>query len=94
MPFEAGLNDLYQQVLTWDLHDLLDGLPLHHLVKLPATFSSPDAYIDAFEPLLLEEARAQLERARQDERIRTHKLRLLELERRGPFYQAILPKHR
>ncbi|KAJ1618452.1 hypothetical protein T492DRAFT_849330 [Pavlovales sp. CCMP2436] len=86
--YEVGFDELYQQVLTWDLYDLIEGSQLYKLGKVATTYPNVDAYLDAFEPLLLEEARAQLERARQEDRNRTHRLRLLTVEKRNAFFHA------
>jgi hypothetical protein len=60
------IDDLHKVILQWDYTTLY--LPLNtDLKRVPHFFNSIDEYIEVFEPLLLEELRAQLEKAKEDE---------------------------
>ena len=60
MPFVViSLDEMYKEVLAWDLYHMISGRAMYSLQKVPVRFSSVDEYLDVFEPLLLEECRAQ-----------------------------------
>eukprot|EP01132_Coremiostelium_polycephalum_P006087 gene6087-7585_t len=55
------LNKFYKNILTWDVSNLKTNTK--HLKKVKVSFEDENDYIKTFEPLLLEECRAQLERS-------------------------------
>jgi senataxin len=60
------VDDLHKTILQWNfttLHTPNES----SLKRVPQFFTSVDDYIDIFEPLLLEELRAQLEKAKDEE---------------------------
>ena len=60
MPFVVmSLDEMYKEVLAWDLYIMLTSRAMYQLRDVPVRFSSVDEYLDVFEPLLLEECRAQ-----------------------------------
>lgn len=88
MPFfNPSLDDMQKEVLSWDFHSILKRDTVHTLTPVPNQFASTDAYLDVFEPLLLEECRAQVLRGvrEQHEFTKPHHLRLMSVETRGQF---------
>ena len=57
--FNPSLEDMNKDVLAWNLYTMFTGKVGHKLQKVPIQFTSVDQYLDIFEPLLLEECRAQ-----------------------------------
>eukprot|EP00966_Prymnesium_polylepis_P173635 4016583-Prymnesium_polylepis.1 len=55
-----------KEVLAWDMYQMLEEKPMYTLRSVPVKFSSVDEYLDVFEPLLLEECRAQTLRSMQE----------------------------
>jgi len=86
MPFaHVSLDDMNKEVLAWDIYQMLTGSPMYTLHKVPVNFTSIDQYLDIFEPLLLEECRAQILRSMNEQENPAHKLRLLAVEPADPF---------
>ena len=74
-----------KEVLAWDLYHMLEGRPMYSLRDVPVRFSSVDEYLDVFEPLLLEECRAQTLRTLNENEGREHHLALKAVEPNEPF---------
>ena len=74
--FNPSLEDMNKEVLAWDLYMMLSGEAMYTLQKIPVHFSSVDQYLDVFEPLLLEECRAQTLRSLQENEVVEHHLKL------------------
>ena len=87
MPFVVlSLDEMYKEVLGWDLYVMLSGRPMYQLRDVPERFSSVDEYLDVFEPLLLEECRAQTLRSLYEMTdSRDHHLQLKLVEPLEPF---------
>ena len=81
MPFfNPSLDDVNKEVLGWDLYQILAGKPMYSLRDVPINFSSVDQYLDIFEPLLLEECRAQTLRSLKESEHIEHHLKLQAVE--------------
>ena len=49
MPFVVlSLDEMYKEVLGWDLYVMLSGRPMYQLRDVPERFSSVDEYLDVF----------------------------------------------
>ena len=73
MPFfQPSLDEMNKEVLAWDMYQMRKEDPMYTLRKVPLKFSSVDEYLDVFEPLLLEECRAQTLRSMQENLNRQH----------------------
>ena len=81
MPFTpVSLDEMYKEVLAWDVYAMVEGSPMYSLRTVPILFSSIDQYLDVFEPLLLEECRAQIVRSIGELEASPERLRLLSAE--------------
>ena len=86
MPFAPiSLDEMNKEVLAWDIYQMLAGGPLYDVKKVPVRFTSIDQYLDIFEPLLLEECRAQILRSMGESEPAPHHLKLLSIEQNEPF---------
>ena len=86
MPFTViNLHEMYKEVLAWDLYKMLEGNPMYSLNPVPLRFSSIDEYLDIFEPLLLEECRAQTLRHLYAAAETEHRITLASVEAAEPF---------
>ena len=86
MPFfNPSLDDMSKEVLAWDLYTMLEGKVMYSLQDVPVRFSSVDQYLDVFEPLLLEECRAQTLRSLHENSSIEHHLQLMSVEAADPF---------
>ena len=86
MPFfNPSLDDMSKEVLAWDLYHMLAGKAMYSLRDVPVRFSSVDEYLDVFEPLLLEECRAQTLRSLYENEDREHHVQLQGVEALEPF---------
>ena len=74
-----------KEVLAWDLFEMLENKSLYALRDVPISFSSIDEYLDIFEPLLLEECRAQTLRSLGEAENVEHHLYLEAAEPAEPF---------
>ena len=74
--FNPSLDDMNKEILGWDVYTMLSGEAMYELKKVPVHFSSVDQYLDVFEPLLLEESRAQTLRSLQSQDVTEHQLKL------------------
>ena len=74
--FNPSLDDMNKEILGWDVYTMLSGEAMYELKKVPVHFSSVDQYLDVFEPLLLEESRAQTLRSLQSHDVTEHQLKL------------------
>ena len=85
--FNPSLEDMNKDVLAWNLYNVFTGKAGHKLQKVPIHFTSVDQYLDIFEPLLLEECRAQILRSFQEGSVIEHHLKLqgLQGEAHDPF---------
>ena len=89
MPFfQPSLEEMNKEVLAWDLFHMLSGSPMYSLRRVPLKFSSVDEYLDVFEPLLLEECRAQTLRSMQENDDKDYNLQLLSVEA-GDLFRVI-----
>mmetsp|Transcript_38001 Transcript_38001/g.63069 ORF Transcript_38001/g.63069 Transcript_38001/m.63069 type:complete len:479 (-) Transcript_38001:1271-2707(-) len=69
-----SLDDVHKEILSWNYYLLetedrrLAKAPaeVRDIKKVPLTFSSVDDYVEIFEPLLLEECKAQIVRAKEE----------------------------
>jgi len=78
--FNPSLEDMNKDVLAWNLYNMFTGKCGHKLQKVPIHFTSVDQYLDIFEPLLLEECRAQILRSFQEHSVTEHHLKLQGLQ--------------
>ena len=86
MPFfNPSLDDMSKEVLAWDLYHMLAGKAMYSLRDVPVRFSSVDEYLDVFEPLLLEECRAQTLRSLHENEGRENHVQLMAVEAHEPF---------
>ena len=86
MPFyNPSLEEMSKEVLAWDLYAMLEGRAMYTLQDVPVRFSSVDQYLDVFEPLLLEECRAQTLRSLHESDGREHQVQLTSVEPLEPF---------
>ena len=86
MPFfNPSLDDMSKEVLAWDLYHMLAGKAMYSLRDVPVRFSSVDEYLDVFEPLLLEECRAQTLRSLHENEDREHHVQLQAVDALEPF---------
>ena len=86
MPFyNPSLDEMNKEVLAWDLYQMLEGRAMYSLRDVPVKFASVDEYLDVFEPLLLEECRAQTLRSLHENEGRDSHLQLRSVEPLEPF---------
>ena len=86
MPFYSpSLEEMSKEVLAWDLYHMLAGKAMYSLRDVPVRFSSVDEYLDVFDPLLLEECRAQTLRSLHENDGREHHVLLRSVEPLEPF---------
>jgi senataxin len=86
MPFyNPSLDEMNKEVLAWDLYHMLEGRAMYSLRDVPVRFSSVDEYLDVFEPLLLEECRAQTLRSLHENDGRESHVQLRSVEPHEPF---------
>ena len=81
----SRLDEMNKEVLAWDLYSMLEGRAMYSLRDVPLRFSSVDEYLDIFEPLLLEECRAQTLRSLHESNGANHHLQLRAVEPLEPF---------
>ena len=74
-----------KEVLAWDLYSMIEGRAMYSLRDVPLRFSSVDEYLDIFEPLLLEECRAQTLRSLHESVGVSYHLQLRSVEPHEPF---------
>jgi hypothetical protein len=86
MPFfQPSLDDMNKEVLAWDMFQMLQEKPMYLLRTVPLRFSSVDEYLDVFEPLLLEECRAQTLRSMQENQVEDDHLQIASIDPNEPF---------
>ena len=81
-------QSLHQHVLEWSPSDVAEGKSdpfLENLRSVPNTFKNTEEYAEVFEPLLLAEIRAAIERDMEDLTEVKHALTMTDIQRRDPF---------
>ena len=81
----VNLNEMHKEILAWDLFKMLENNAMYTLRDVPLCFGSIDEYLDIFEPLLLEECRAQTLRNLHAATESDHHLELAAVEANEPF---------
>ena len=69
-------NEIQRQLLLWDFDNLEKYCQPDKLKSVPLQFESVEEYIAVFQPLLMEELRAQLVQAREENDYEVQRLRL------------------
>lgn len=80
-----SLDDLHKVILQWDLNTV--QIPNESFLRrVPHLFNSVDEYIEIFEPLLLEEFRAQLDKAKDEDTFPSKKMKIKDIARVNDFH--------
>eukprot|EP00741_Cyanophora_paradoxa_P002945 tig00000655_g2858.t1 len=84
-----SLDEVHKEILSWSYYQLEadEGKDVKGIRKVPNTFASTDEYLEVFEPLLMQECKSQIVRAK-EEADEPHLLRLASAEKVQAFVYA------